>query len=73
MERTNTKQEEEIMLALSRKEGETIVISLGEMRVNVTVIRFTAHQVVLGFEAPKAIRINRLEVQNKIDQKEAKP
>ncbi len=51
------------MLVLTRKLGETIVIS---DNIKVTVIGISGKQVKLGIEAPKGISVHREEVFQKI-------
>jgi carbon storage regulator len=52
------------MLVLSRKQGESIIITGG---ISVTVVEISGDKVRLGFDAPKEIRVNRKEVQDAID------
>lgn len=52
------------MLVLSRKKNEEIVIEGG---IIVTVVEIRKNHVRLGFSAPEGIRINRREVQDKIN------
>lgn len=49
------------MLALSRTEGQEIVIDAGGQRITVRVIR-GGHNVRLGFDAPDDVRILRAEL-----------
>ena len=47
------------MLALSRKQGESIII--GE-NIEITVLSITKDQIKLGIEAPKSVSIHRKEI-----------
>jgi carbon storage regulator len=51
------------MLVLSRRVGETVVIE-GDIRV--TVVSVTGNKVRLGITAPEGVRVDRLEVHNRI-------
>ena len=53
------------MLALTRKQGESIVIG-GNVRV--TVVWVHGDKVRLGIDAPKDISVNREEIQRDIDE-----
>jgi carbon storage regulator len=59
---------ERIMLLLARKQGEKIDIDDGLIVVTVHEIRRDC--VVLGFEAPRNVRINRREVTERIEREE---
>lgn len=59
-------KEEMGMLVLSRKQHEVLVINGGtpdEIRITVTAVH--GGRVGIGIEAPKHIKVNRLEVHNK--------
>lgn len=47
------------MLALRRREGESVVLDGG---IRVKVLRFQQDGVLLGFEAPKHVRVLREEI-----------
>ena len=51
------------MLALTRKKGESIIIS---DNIEVVVISITSEQVKLGIEAPREIPVNRKEIHDLI-------
>lgn len=55
------------MLILSRKEQESVIIQVGEVRVSVMVTRLGPEQVRLGFTAPRDVVIHRKEVFDAID------
>ena len=50
------------MLVLTRKVGEQIVIGQGMDKVYITVLAFKGNQVKIGIEAPRSIRILRVEL-----------
>lgn len=56
------------MLVLSRKEGESIVLttSTGET-VTITLTKYRGVQTIVGIEAPKNVKILRTELQNRHD------
>jgi carbon storage regulator len=56
--------EDSIMLVLSRKLGESIVIGNG---ITVTIIEVKGERVRLGFTAPAEVPIHREELQRKIE------
>jgi carbon storage regulator len=61
--------ERKIMLILSRKLGEAIVV--GEMaEVKIMIVGVNGNQVRLGIEADKNIPVHRLEIFEKIQQGE---
>jgi len=60
-----------IMLVLSRRLGEKIII--GDREVEMVVISYDKGQVKLGFEADKRIKINREEVYVKIENEKKGP
>jgi carbon storage regulator CsrA len=51
------------MLVLSRKAGETIVLRMGEVVVEVAVTRCHDQKVRLSFEAPPEVKIWRKELE----------
>jgi len=54
------------MLILSRKQGEKIVVHLGQGRkLTIEVIRTGKSKIILGLEAPQDIRILREEIKGK--------
>lgn len=57
------------MLVLSRKKGETIDITVGGERIEVSVVEIRGDKVRLGVEASKSVAIHRREVQELIDGK----
>jgi carbon storage regulator len=59
-----TIKEDSIMLVLSRKPGEAIVIGDG---ITVTVVEVKGERVRLGFTAPAEVSIHREELQRKIE------
>jgi len=58
----NFKKGRTIMLVLSRRVGESIVIN-GE--IEITVLGVRGNQVKLGTTAPKAMKVNRAEIESK--------
>ena len=56
------------MLALTRTLDQEIVITVGETKVVLKVLRVYGLKVQLGFEAPPEVTINRREIQDQIDQ-----
>lgn len=50
------------MLVLSRRVGESIVISVGGARVTVKVQKILGDQARLCFDAPREVQIDRLEL-----------
>lgn len=60
--------EEDIMLVLTRKIGEVVVI--GD-QIEVTVLRVNGAQVRIGIRAPKEVPVHRLEISRRVqDEKE---
>ena len=55
------------MLVLSRKKGETVIITIGDQRIRVMPIRIRGDKVWLGFAASKDVTIYREEIQGEID------
>ena len=57
------------MLALTRRIGESVILTLPDgRRVEVTITDKSAGQVRLGIEAPKDVRIDREEILEHRDQ-----
>lgn len=52
------------MLVLTRKVGESIIISGG---ITVTILGIDRGQIKIGTTAPKHVTVNREEIQKKID------
>lgn len=50
------------MLILSRKQGERIVLTMGNLKVEVLVTDILNDRVKLGVEAPSEVKIHREEV-----------
>ena len=57
------------MLVLSRKADESIYLTIGGMRVKVTIVKVSTRHgsVRIGIEAPQEVTIHRQEVQEAID------
>jgi carbon storage regulator CsrA len=55
------------MLVLSRKPGESIVITVGDSRVEFTITEIRGVNVRIAFDAPPNARINRKEVEERRD------
>lgn len=59
------------MLVLSRLEEESVIITVGETKIRILVMEVKnglhPRRVRLGFDAPGYVKINREEVQEKID------
>lgn len=56
------------MLVLARRSQESIVISVGNHRITLTVIDIISDRKVrLGFDAPEEVVIHRKEIQDVID------
>lgn len=53
------------MLVLTRKQGESICIDGG--RIRVTIVDIQGHKVRVGIAAPADVEINRSEIQARID------
>jgi carbon storage regulator CsrA len=64
------------MLTLRRKPGESVIITVGDVRIRVIYVRNHSYQGkesdlgVLAFEAPLHVQIHREEVQDRIDRGE---
>lgn len=58
------------MLVLSRKTREEVVITIRNERIVITVVELRGDKVRLGFDAHESVKINRSEVQTRIDSKE---
>lgn len=54
------------MLVLSRKEGEQLVI---DENIVITVTRLAGHRVAIGIEAPPHVRIQRGELQPRVEER----
>jgi carbon storage regulator len=54
------------MLVLSRKAGEEIVMSNGDIRIS--VLGITGKRVRLGISAPSGIPVHRMEIHHRISQ-----
>ncbi|SDS24966.1 carbon storage regulator, CsrA [Halopseudomonas litoralis] len=50
------------MLSLTRRTGETLIITAGEHTIELTVLAINGRQVRIGTEAPQAVRIVRKEI-----------
>jgi carbon storage regulator len=53
------------MLVLSRRIGETVVIEGG---IRLTVVSISGNKVRLGITAPEGVRVDRLEVHNRLSE-----
>ncbi len=58
------------MLVINRRTNERIVIGEGADRVVIQVVRVGERQVVLGITGPPHVRIDRMEVRDRIDREE---
>lgn len=61
------------MLVLSRKTQQTIVITAGGHRITVVIVEQRGETVRVGIDAPKAVAINRGEIQARVDAEAAAP
>ena len=59
------------MLVLSRKKGEGVVLSVGDVTIKVVVLAAKNSRVQLGFEAPQSVQIWRTEVEAELAAGEA--
>lgn len=61
------------MLVLTRREGEVVVITMGDTRIVVVMLDCTQRrgQAQLGFKAPPEVRIHRAEIQTRVDREDA--
>lgn len=50
------------MLVLSRKQDEKVILTRGDMRIEVLVVDIRGDKVRLGIEAPSDVKIHREEV-----------
>lgn len=50
------------MLVLTRRPGESIIITAGGEQIRITVTRIDGHQVRIGIEAPRNVQILRSEL-----------
>lgn len=55
------------ILVLSRKKGEKVVVTVGNERVEVTIVELRGDKARLGFSASPEVKIHRDEVQQAID------
>lgn len=55
------------MLVLSRKISEEVVITVGDVVIRCMVIELKNDKVRIGFDAPKDVKIHRLEIQDIVD------
>lgn len=62
-----------MMLVLSRKQGETVVVECGGANVEVTVVDVRGDKIRIGFNAPREVVIHRKEVWDKIRAGESRP
>ncbi|MEZ2746335.1 carbon storage regulator [Halopseudomonas bauzanensis] len=53
------------MLSLTRRPGETLIITAGEHTIEVTVLQINGGQVRIGTQAPAAVHIVRKEIANR--------
>lgn len=56
-----------LMLVLTRRCSEWIVVTVGEIRINIQLVDIRGDQVRLGFDAPREVEINRSEIQEIVD------
>jgi len=57
------------MLCLSRRTNEKVVITTNDgTRIVINVEKIENRKVYLGFEAPQDVKINRIEIQYRIDE-----
>ncbi|NLY57052.1 MAG: carbon storage regulator [Gammaproteobacteria bacterium] len=50
------------MLSLTRRSGETIIITAGEHQIEITVLRIDGNKVRIGTRAPQDVAIVRKEI-----------
>ena len=50
------------MLVLTRKEGEEIVLTVGDVEITVALIHIQHHKARLGITAPREVRVRRSEL-----------
>lgn len=55
------------MLILSRREGEKIIITIGNIAVEVAPIEINRNQVKMGINAPPSVTVHREEIAAKIE------
>lgn len=55
------------MLVLTRGNHQEVIITLGDEQVIVTLVEVRGDKVRLGFTAESAVKINRAEIQERID------
>jgi carbon storage regulator CsrA len=63
--------EREFMLVLTRRKEEEIVIRFGNQAVQIKVTACSSDRVSLGFTAAQGVAINRLEIDQRIQQEAA--
>ena len=55
------------MLVLSRHGGESVIVTVGDVRIEVKILSCLGDRIRLGIDAPREATVNRGEVQDKID------
>lgn len=58
------------MLCLNRRKHESIILTIGDVRIEVYVSNVRGNNVRLSFDAPREVKIMRKEIQDAIDKKE---
>ncbi len=58
------------MLVLSRREGESLILTVDGERISVKVLWITRDKIRLGIDASHRVTCHRLEVQQRIDEGE---
>lgn len=58
-------------LVLARRINETIVIKIGDVKVLVTIADIAGKQAKVAICAPESVLINREEMQDRLDRREA--
>lgn len=59
------------MLVLSRKRNESIIITVGDVQIEVMLIEIRGDKARIGIEAPKHVSIHREEIHLAIQQERA--
>lgn len=54
-------------LVIQRKPGEKVLVTAGDKRLDLTVVKVKPTSVVLAFEAPRDVKILRAELSEKPD------
>lgn len=54
-------------LCISRKNSESVIATIGTLRIEVKVLEVRGDKVKLGFAAPRDVRIHREEIQRERD------